>query len=202
MTTTPDPALPRSSRTVIEPGLDAEVLDRGTFAPVGAPRRGWLTGTDAADPAPWHRLARPYLRTELIELALWTVAVMGASVLLGIWTGAWWPYPVGGVLVVVLLVWAAILPRRLRSWGYRLRADDIVVRRGILLQRELAVPYGRLQLVDIAHGPLDRAFSIAQVKLVSAASTGSVVLPGLRQEAAELLRDALIELAEQRRTPL
>ncbi len=40
------------------------------------------------------------------------------------------------------------------------------------------------------------------MKLVSAASTGSVVLPGLRQEAAELLRDALIELAEQRRTPL
>jgi uncharacterized protein len=76
------------------------------------------------------------------------------------------------------------------------------MRRGILWQRTVAVPYGRMQLVDIAHGPLDRGFGIAQLKLVTAAATSAVVLPGLTQAAAEELRDTLVRVAESRRTGL
>jgi len=83
-----------------------------------------------------------------------------------------------------------------------LRTDDLVFRRGILWQRMVAVPYGRMQLVDITHGPLDRGFGIAQLKLVTAAATTGVTIPGLGQEAAERLRDTLIAVAETRRTGL
>jgi membrane protein YdbS with pleckstrin-like domain len=100
-------------------------------------------------------------------------------------------------------VWTlAITPRQARSYGYQLRRDDLVFRRGILWQRMVAVPYGRMQLIDITHGPLDRGFGIAQVKLVTAAATTGVVIPGLTQEAAERLRDTLIDVAETRRTGL
>ena len=106
-------------------------------------------------------------------------------------------------IVLVLIAWAfAITPRQARATGYRLRDDDLVFRRGILWQRMVAVPYGRMQLGDITHGPLDRAFGIAQLKLVTAAASTGVVIPGLTQVSAEQLRDTLIEVAETRRTGL
>jgi membrane protein YdbS with pleckstrin-like domain len=66
----------------------------------------------------------------------------------------------------------------------------------------VSVPYGRLQLVDITHGPLDRMLGIAQLKLVTAAASTGVTIPGLPQRDAEQLRDTLIEVAETRRTGL
>ena len=104
-------------------------------------------------------------------------------------SGAWaWP--------------ATLTPRQARAYGEQLRHDVRVFRRGILWQRVVAVPYGRMQLVDITHGPLDRGFGIAQLKLVTAAASTGVVIPGLKQEAAEQLRDTLVEVAETRRTGL
>ena len=93
-------------------------------------------------------------------------------------------------------------PDQARAVGYQLRRDDLVFRKGILWQRVVAVPYGRMQLVDITHGPLDRGFGIAQLKLVTAAASTGVVIPGLTQAAAEVLRDTLIDVAETRRTGL
>ena len=50
-----------------------------------------------------------------------------------------------------------LTPRRVRAIGYQLRDDDLLFRRGIMFQRFVAVPYGRMQLVDINRGPLARA---------------------------------------------
>ena len=117
------------------------------------------------------------------------------------WHQTWVLIPAG--VVVVIIGWGLIiLPRQARSIGYQLRDDDLVFRRGILWQRMVAVPYGRMQLVDITHGPLDRGFGIAQLKLVTAAAATGVVIPGLSQQAAETLRDTLIAVAETRRTGL
>jgi membrane protein YdbS with pleckstrin-like domain len=76
-----------------------------------------------------------------------------------------------------------------------------VFRRGILWQRMVAVPYGRMQLVDITHGPLDRGFGIAQLKLVTAAAATGVTIRA-QPAGAEQLRDTLIAVAETRRTGL
>ena len=114
----------------------------------------------------------------------------------------WWAWIPGGILTVILVWTLAILPRQARSIGYQLRQDDLVFRRGILWQRFVAVPYGRMQLIDITHGPLDRGFGIAQLKFVTAAAATGVVIPGLEQSTAETLRDHLVEVAESRRTGL
>jgi membrane protein YdbS with pleckstrin-like domain len=47
-------------------------------------------------------------------------------------------------MTVITLCTLAILPRQARSIGYQLREDDLVFRRGILWQRMVAVPYGRM----------------------------------------------------------
>lgn len=113
-----------------------------------------------------------------------------------------WPLIPGGILFVLLAAELVIVPRRVRSIGYRLREDDLEFRRGILWQRVVAVPYGRMQLIDITHGPLDRGFRIAQLKFVTAAAATAVTIPGLDQSAAEALRDHLVGVAEHRRTGL
>jgi membrane protein YdbS with pleckstrin-like domain len=114
----------------------------------------------------------------------------------------WWAWIPGGVFLGILVWTMIITPRQARAYGYQLRDDDLVFRRGILWQRVVAVPYGRMQLIDITHGPLDRGFGIAQLKFVTAAAATGVVIPGLAQSTAETLRDHLIEVAESRRTGL
>ncbi|GAA1705160.1 hypothetical protein GCM10009808_23920 [Microbacterium sediminicola] len=150
----------------------------------------------------WHQLARQYVWVQLISSGVLIVLVAVAAVVLAVFAGfalSWIP---AGIVIVLIGITMAITPRQARAYGYQLREDDLVFRKGILWQRVVAVPYGRMQLVDITHGPLDRGFGIAQLKLVTAAAATGVVIPGLPQAAAETLRDTLIAVAESRRTGL
>jgi len=104
-----------------------------------------------------------------------------------------------GVISVILV---ALTPRRVRSIGYLLREDDLLFRRGIMFQRFVAVPYGRMQLVDINRGPLARAVGLSELKLVTAAAASNVTIPGLPEADAEQLRDHLVAVAESRRAGL
>jgi membrane protein YdbS with pleckstrin-like domain len=196
MTTTPDQPIPDSaSPTTTEPAS----VQAGTFPRMAEPRSAnRLPLGDGT----WHQISRKYVVVQLISGGALLAIVVAVALVLGLvlhqhWV--WIPAAIGAVIVGWTLV---ILPRQARSIGYRLRDDDLVFRRGILWQRMVAVPYGRMQLVDITHGPLDRAFGIAQLKLVTAAAATGVTIPGLPQEAAERLRDTLIDVAESRRTGL
>lgn len=150
----------------------------------------------------WHQISPKYVTVQLITHGSILAIVVVATLVLTLALGLQWPWIVGGILAVIQIWTLAILPRQARAIGYRLREDDLVFRRGILWQRFVAVPYGRMQLIDISHGPLDRGFGIAQLKFVTAAAATGVVIPGLAQTTAETLRDHLIEVAESRRTGL
>lgn len=200
MTNTPDLPNPDSASpttTDVEPG--GSVLDAGTYdrllEPRSANRLPLGDGT-------WHLLSRNYVWVRLISTLAFLALVLAAAVVGAVLLRFGWVWIPAGVVTVVTVWTLVILPRQARSYGYQLREDDLVFRRGILWQRMVAVPYGRMQLVDITHGPLDRVFGIAQLKLVTAAATTGVVIPGLTQPAAELLRDTLIAVAETRRTGL
>ncbi|MCC4908439.1 PH domain-containing protein [Microbacterium sp. cx-59] len=173
-------------------------LDTATFQGIPQPRGEGI----APDDGSWHQLAKRYLTLQLISTTMWIALIAVAAVVITGLTQVAWVWIPAGILLVILLITLPIIPRQVRAFGYRLREDDLVLRRGILFQRVVAVPYGRMQLIDITHGPLDRAFGIAQLKLVTAAATSAVVLPGLTQAAAEQLRDTLIAVAETRRTGL
>ncbi|MCX6500842.1 MAG: PH domain-containing protein [Microbacterium sp.] len=174
--------------------LDADTYDR--FVEPRSPQRLEVTGGE------WHRVSRRYLTVQLITSGTLLALVLIAVTVLTLVFGQLWPLIPGGVLTIMLGVTLAVLPRQVRAIGYQLRADDLVLRRGILWQRIVAVPYGRMQLIDVTHGPLDRGFRIAQLRLVTAAAASAVTIPGLDQAAAEALRDRLVEVAENRRTGL
>lgn len=106
------------------------------------------------------------------------------------------------VFIAALFVNAVLAFRRVRAIGYILREDDLLFRRGIMFERIVAVPYGRLQLVDVTRGPLLRALGLSTLKFVTASAATGVQLPGLTEEDAEALRDKLVALAEIRRSGL
>lgn len=200
MTNTPD--LPNQdsaspTTTDLEPG--GGVLDEGTYDRILEPRS---TKRLPLGDGTWHQLSRNYVWVRLISTIAFLALVIAAALVGALLLQLGWVWIPAGVVTVVTVWTLVILPRQARAYGYQLREDDLVFRRGILWQRMVAVPYGRMQLVDITHGPLDRVFGIAQLKLVTAAATTGVVIPGLQQSAAELLRDTLIAVAETRRTGL
>jgi len=179
-------------------GEDA-VLDAGTYTSFPEPRsENRLPLGDGT----WHQISPKYVVVQLISNGAVLALIVLVALVMWLGMGMQWVLIPAGIGVVVTLVMLAVIPRQARSIGYQLRADDLVFRRGILWQRMVAVPYGRMQLVDITHGPLDRGFGIAQLKLVTAAAATGVTIPGLTQEAAERLRDTLIDVAETRRTGL
>ncbi|MDP3968493.1 MAG: PH domain-containing protein [Nocardioides sp.] len=106
-----------------------------------------------------------------------------------------WVYAVALGAVVAFLVfwwfWIAVLVRR---WRYAERDEDLYVRNGALFRTLVAVPYGRMQYVDVSSGPVDRHFGIATISLHTAAPGTSAVIPGLPADEAARLRDRLTEL--------
>ncbi|WP_102194614.1 PH domain-containing protein [Microbacterium aurantiacum] len=179
-------------------GADRTALDQGTYEQLRTVRsenRLELDGT-------WHQISPRYVVSQVVQNVIFIVVVAIAASVLALGFEQTWAWIPAGAIVLVTLITLIILPRQAKAIGYMLRADDIVFRKGILWQRMIAVPYGRMQLVDITQGPLDRAFGVSQLKMVTAAATTGVQIPGLTQAAAEALRDTLIQVAETRRTGL
>ncbi len=193
---TNDPEAPAPEST---PTAEGSALDDGTFPRLVEPRSPKRLEIEKGV---WHQVSPKYVWVQLISTGVLVLLVAAVALVVWLVLHQTWVLIPGGAVLVVLLWTIAITPRQARSIGYRLREDDLVFRRGILWQRVVAVPYGRMQLIDITHGPLDRGFGIAQLKFVTAAAASGVVIPGLPQATAETLRDQLVEVAESRRTGL
>lgn len=91
-----------------------------------------------------------------------------------------------------------LLERNWRSWRYAERADDLLISRGVLWRELTVVPYGRMQLVEVTSGPLERHFGLASVQLHTAAAASDARIPGLLPSEAARLRDRLTELGQAR----
>ena len=146
----------------------------------------------------WTGLPRGLLRMRRLLLVVWMVALAAAvGVLLGLFAGpAWAAFALPPLAVAAWGWW--MLERNWRSWRYAERVDDLLISRGVLWREETVVPYGRMQLVEVTSGPVERHFGLAGVQLHTAAAATDARIPGLLPEEAERLRDRLTELGEAR----
>ena len=171
-----------------------DLIDQATTRPAD--------GVEPAIDEPWRRVSPKYVWVDLVGNLIFWVIFVGALSIPAVVSGLplLWLLPAGfGVIGILVL---AFTPRRVRAVGYRMRDDDLLFRRGIMFTRVVAVPYGRMQLVDINRGPVARAFGLAGLRLVTAAAATGITIPGLAEADAEALRDHLVELAESRRAGL
>lgn len=142
-------------------------------------------------PSPRLRVLRRY------EVAGSTLAALivagGVAIALGAAVAAL--VAVVGVLVAGSIA-DVVAGRRVRAWGYAERADDLLVRRGVMFRRMSVVPYGRMQYVEVTAGPFERAFGLATVQMHTAAAASDARIPGLPALEAARLRDQLTSLGE------
>lgn len=108
---------------------------------------------------------------------------------------AWRGSILGVVLVATIWEWW-LIGRQVRAIGYAERADDLLIRKGILFRELVVVPYGRMQYVDVQSGPLERVFNLATVQLHTASPTTKATISGLLPEEAARLRDRLATRGE------
>jgi len=146
----------------------------------------------------WQPVSPQLRRLRRTVLVAWTVVLVAAAfvaswafVLPRTWT----------VLAVVVLLALAVLDwwvvgRNARAWGYAERDEDLYVKHGAVHRELIAVPYGRMQYVDVNAGPLERMFGIATVRLHTASPGTNARIPGLPPAEAARLRDRLTELGE------
>ncbi|AZM54670.1 hypothetical protein DMA15_20660 [Streptomyces sp. WAC 01529] len=146
----------------------------------------------------WTGLPRGLLRMRRLLLVAWLVPLAVATgVLLGLFAGPAWA--AFALLPLAFLVWGwPMMGRNWLSWRYAERDDDLLISRGVLWREETVVPYGRMQLVEVTSGPVERHFGLASVQLHTAAAATDARIPGLLPEEAERLRDRLTELGEAR----
>ena len=146
----------------------------------------------------WKRLSPKYLsERRLLSAIWWAVAGIIPAMLILVFSRAW-------LLPLLIIVAAAaigvarfvFLARTWRSWGYVEREDDLYITHGVWFRSLTAVPYGRMQLVEVQSGPVDRSFGIASITLKTASPSTVATIPGLEPEEASRLRDRLTERGE------
>ncbi|MGW0419406.1 PH domain-containing protein [Streptomyces sp. NPDC003015] len=152
----------------------------------------------AGDEPVWTGLPRGLLRMRRLLLVVWLgLLAVALGLLLGLLCGPLWA--AFALLPLGLMGWGwGLLGRNWRSWRYAERADDLLISRGVLWREETVVPYGRMQLVEVTSGPVERHFGLASVQLHTAAAATDATIPGLVPAEAERLRDRLTELGEAR----
>ena len=153
---------------------------------------------------PWRRLSPGYRSmrrlTSLIGIG---VIFLAGALVVGLVARVWW---LAGVIIVIgagiLIARWIVVGRNWTSWGYLEREEDLYITHGVLFRTMITVPYGRMQLVEVRSTPLQRAYGLATVQLVTASASTDAAIPGLLPDEAARLRDLLTQLGEARASGL
>ncbi|GHE07081.1 PH domain-containing protein [Streptomyces alanosinicus] len=160
----------------------------------GSPEETGIPGEELV----WRGLQPALVRVRRLLVVVWMAGLaLATGLLLGLLVGpAWAGF---ALLPAATAAWCwRLVARNWRSWRYAERADDLLISRGVLWREETVVPYGRMQLVEVTSGPIERRFGLATVQLHTAAAATDATIPGLDPAEAERLRDRLTELGQAR----
>lgn len=146
----------------------------------------------------WTPVSRRLIGARLTVAAIVLIPLLIVTGVIAVAAGEpWlWSLPVVVVLVGLWISW--LVRRQVGAMAYAERADDLLVRHGIMLRTMVVVPYGRMQYVDVNAGPLARKFGIATVQLHTAAPATSAAINGLPPQEAARLRDQMASRGEAR----
>jgi membrane protein YdbS with pleckstrin-like domain len=151
----------------------------------------------------FHPLDPRNVRLEQIaSLISSTVLLTGIMIaLLIVWinvgSGLLWYGLAGGAALVVTLLFVAAwfwppLAHRYASW--RLDAEGLEIRRGVLWRHQITIPLGRVQHADVSQGPFQRMFELGTLTVHTAGTqNASVDLQGLTHAMAISLRDLIVQ---------
>lgn len=152
-----------------------------------------------APPSDAWRPVSPKLTTvKRITASIWLLPLaVVAGVIVWLIVELWWASAIAATVPLLWWLWLWFrAPRWVRSWGWARRDADLCITHGLWHRSLLVVPFGRMQVVKVSSGPLQRKFGLATVQLVTAAALSGAEIPGLPLAEAQELRDLLIEMSD------
>ncbi len=107
-----------------------------------------------------------------------------------------WPVPTGALagpvaLVAALVVWR-VPQLAFDRWRYELAETTLELERGLLVHTHTAIPYFRVQHIDITRSPLERALGLSQLVVRTAAASTDATIPGVAVADADRLRRVIL----------
>ena len=98
---------------------------------------------------------------------------------------------IGGGLAWLSHQWPVIVHRHS---SYRVDAQGIEIKQGVVWQRVIDVPRSRVQHTDVSQGPIERGFQLGTLVIYTAGTEhAKVELHGLEHGRALLIRDHLLQ---------
>ena len=135
---------------------------------------------------------------DAIGYGVLAVAVLAADIGARL-AGVGVPGPPGlaaGLLAVAGGLAAWWVPRaRYRHWRYHVAEDALELRHGVVRRVHSAIPYFRVQHIDVAQGPVERAVGLARLVLHTASAGTDATIPGIAAGDAEGLRHLILARA-------
>ncbi|MEJ8306185.1 PH domain-containing protein [Saccharibacillus sacchari] len=124
-----------------------------------------------------------------------TLAVLGVVL-----EWSWLPLWIGGLVTLVfalLFVFATfrVPVIRYNRFGFAIFEEEVEIRKGLFFITETLIPMTKVQHVKLESGPILRKYGLAELKVVTAATTHSIA--GLKAEEAESLKRTIGELARR-----
>ena len=145
----------------------------------------------------WTPASSKLVTARVITVAIWMVPfIVAPAVFAMIFHPAWWWVSGGVVAAAVWFAWLGYRSATAHAWCER--EDDLLIKRGRIFRSITAVPYGRMQYVEVSSGPLARALGISSLQLHTAAASTSASLSGVPLAEADALRDRLSARGEAR----
>jgi membrane protein YdbS with pleckstrin-like domain len=135
---------------------------------------------------------------EAASFGVLAVAVLAADLAARL-AGVDLPGPPGlaaGLVAVVGGLAAWWLPRAsYRHWRYQVAGDALELRHGVVRRVHSAIPYFRVQHIDVAQGPVERAVGLARLVVHTASAGTDATIPGIAAGDAEGLRRLILARA-------
>lgn len=87
-----------------------------------------------------------------------------------------WVILVNIIVLALTLLWAVLY---VEHYSFGVYSDRIEVKRGIIGRREVSIPFGRIQNVEVYRGILDRLMGIGSVHVETAGSSRPIMAEGM-----------------------
>src|SRR5262245_44265719 len=131
-------------------------------APAAATAAPVAEGAQRLDP----RIVRVWAAQGAISTALPVVLLGGIEAAIRA-AGPDLPWPPGTPALLVLIVGGLLAwwtpGANYRHWSYELAEEALELRHGILQRTHSAIPYWRVQYIDVQQGPIERALGLSRL---------------------------------------
>jgi membrane protein YdbS with pleckstrin-like domain len=144
-------------------------------------------------------LQRNYLKAQMLLSLIWILILLIIISIIFIALPEWSQKKVLLFIATPIFLLIGVLPMIITYFGfyrkgYAVRQRDILYKTGLFWRKTVILPFIRIQHSEVTHGPIDRMYKLASLKLFTAGgSTSDLSIPGLLDVEAHKLKDYIAQ---------